>query len=603
MGSLRLSVWGSALVLGSTAWAQVTQRVSVGANGQQGDHYSTRPLVSADGRYVVFSSHAANFGTGDEPGFDDVFLRDRQLGTTELISVDSNEVPGNWGGNASSISPDARFVVFMSGSTNLVPGDTNGSSDVFVRDRLNGTTERVSYYPNGATTSGPSWGGAISADGRYVTYSYEFSGGGHLLGNQDFKDVYVWDRQTATGEIASVGMGASPTDGDSFRNSISADGRYVAFESLATNLVPGDVNGKSDIFVRDLQTDTTECVSLASGGIPSDGDSDHPSMSADGRYVAFVSGATDLVSGDTNGHTDVFVHDRQSGTTERVSVSSGGTQGDADIAYFWSSQATAISPDGRYVAFESLATNLVAADTNGLCDVFLRDRQLGTTRRISVTSGGIQGSGDSLSPTLSADARYVSFMSYAEDLDPSDTNGVADAFLRDRAGDPSFTSLCVPGFGGVIACPCANPSGGFGQGCDNSSMNGGALLSATGGSYLSSDSLVFVALGERPTALSIVLQGNALIPSGVVYGQGVRCAGGALKRLYTKTASGGIVEAPDFGAGDPSVSAQSAAKGDPISAGQSRWYLVYYRDPVVLGGCPSSSTFNATQTGEVLWSP
>src|SRR4030095_1679436 len=157
-----------------------------------------------------------------------------------------------------------------------------------------------------------------------------------------------------------------------------------------------------------------------------------------------------------------------------------------------------------------------------------------------------------------ADARYVSFMSYAEDLDPSDTNGFPDDFLRDRAGDPSFTSLCVPGSGGVIACPCANPSGGFGQGCDNSSMNGGALLSATGGSYLSSDSLVFVALGERPTALSIVLQGNALIASGTVYGQGVRCAGGALKRLYTKTASGGIVEAPDFGAGDPSVSAQSA---------------------------------------------
>jgi Tol biopolymer transport system component len=265
----------------------VTQRVSVGANGQQGDDYSTRPIVSADGRYVLFSSHATNIGPGGESGWDDVFLRDRQLGTTELISVDSNEVPGNQGGNASAISPDGRYVVFWSSSTNLVPGDTNGVYDVFVRDRLQGTTECVSNYSGGY---GHSAEGAISADGRYVTFSYETSGG-HLFGNLGSRNIYIWDRQNSTGELVSVPQGAGQTDGDSLRPSISADGRYVAFESKATNLVPGDDNGMSDVFVRDLQTDTTECVSLASGGIPSDGDSGHPSISADGRYVAFVSGA------------------------------------------------------------------------------------------------------------------------------------------------------------------------------------------------------------------------------------------------------------------------------------------------------------------------
>ena len=121
--------------------------------------------------------------------------------------------------------------------------------------------------------------------------------------------------------------------------------------------------------------------------------------------------------------------------------------------------------------------------------------------------------------------------------------------------------------------------------------------------YLSSDRLVFTTSGEKPTATSVLMQGTTLVSNGAVYGQGVRCLGGTLKRLFTKAASGGSVTAPNFGAGDPTISARSAAKGNPISAGQSRWYLVFYRDPVVLGGCPASSTFNATQTGAVTWSP
>ena len=153
----------------------------------------------------------------------------------------------------------------------------------------------------------------------------------------------------------------------------------------------------------------------------------------------------------------------------------------------------------------------------------------------------------------------------------------------------------------MIGCPCGNQPSGPGRGCDNSAGSGGAALSAAGAAYLTQDTLTLTSTGELPTATSIFLQGTGPIAGGAVFGQGVRCAGGVLKRLYVESASGGVASAP--APGDPSVSARSAALGDPIAPGQSRWLLVYYRDPVVLGGCPAASTFNATQTGVVEWSP
>jgi hypothetical protein len=164
-----------------------------------------------------------------------------------------------------------------------------------------------------------------------------------------------------------------------------------------------------------------------------------------------------------------------------------------------------------------------------------------------------------------------------------------------------MVSFCSPGTSGVIACPCGNPPAGLNRGCNNSSGTGGAQLTASGVASLGGDTLVFTATDEKPTALSIFLQGNAEIASGVAFGQGVRCVGGMLRRLYVKNATGGTVSAPQ--GGDPSVSARSAALGDPLSAGQQRGYTVYYRDPIVLGGCPPASTFNATQGGRVVWSP
>jgi hypothetical protein len=315
----------------------------------------------------------------------------------------------------------------------------------------------------------------------------------------------------------------------------------------------------------------------------------------------YFSEASDLVPGDTNSCRDVFVRDLPTGTTERVSLDSSGVQGNGQSGY----SAPSVSGDGRYVVFDSQANNLAPGDTNGKIDIFLRDRLSGTTERVSVNSGGGQGNGNSQWPCLADDGRHVAFYSFATNLVPNDTNGVRDVFARDRSpgtGTSTFTSLCEPGSGSVIGCPCSNPSAGPDRGCDNSTAGGGAALSASGATELAVDGLVFTTQGQTATSLSLLVQGNAPEGNGLVYGQGVRCVGGALKRLFVKSAVGGSITAPDFGAGDPPVSVRSAERGDVIQPGQSRWYFVYYRDPVVLGGCPASSTFNATQTGRVDWS-
>ena len=319
-------------------------------------------------------------------------------------------------GNSTSFDPvisaNGRFVAFASYATNLVPGDTNGVADVFVHDRLTGSTERVSVDSAGNERPTASEAPAISADGRFVAF---------LSG-----DVFVHDRQTRTTERMSVDSAGNGGDRSSSRPAISANGRFVAFDSDATNLVPGDTNMATDVFVHDRQTGVTERVSVDSAGNQVDGPSYRPALSADGRFVAFESWAPSLVPGDTNSTNDVFVHDRQTRTTERVSVDSAGIEGNA------ASFNPAISADGRFVVFSSNAANLVSADTNGVADVFVRDRQTGVTERVSVDSAGNQGDGHSYPPAISADGRFVTFASRATNLVPGDTNGTTDVFVRDR---------------------------------------------------------------------------------------------------------------------------------------------------------------------------
>jgi Tol biopolymer transport system component len=595
-----LGAAGLVILVSSTGWAQVTQRVSVASDGTQGDDsVEWLTALSADGRYVAFASWATQLVPGDTNGMLDVFVRDRALGTTSRVSVASDGTQGNlWSGyiGSAAISADGRYVAFDSFANQLVPGDTNLSADVFVHDQQLGTTILASLGSTGVQGTAPSFSPSISGDGRYVAFQSHATN--LVPGDTNAApDLFVRDLQLGTTERVSVGTGGSQANDSSLSPAISADGRYVAFYSAASDLVPGDTNGVFDVFVRDRQLGTTVRASLDTTGGQAEAASVGASISGDGRYVGFGSLSALLVPGDTNLTDDAFVRDLQAGTTERISVSSGGAEGNSF------SGSAVLSAGGRYVTFDSQASNLVPGDTNSLMDVFVRDRLLGTTERVSVDSAGVQADGPAVSTSISSDGRYVAIAAEAQNLVPADTNGEKDAFVHDRLGVPAFTSQCDPGASGVIACPCSNPPSGPGRGCDNSSSTGGAILAASGGTYLSSDSLVFTTSGERPTALSIVAQSRGTNATGAVFGQGVLCTSGTIQRLYTKNAVGGSIRAPSFGAGDLQVSVRSVALGDAILAGQSRWYVVYYRDPVVLGGCAASSTLNATQTGEISWSP
>jgi Tol biopolymer transport system component len=601
MKRLALRTCGLVLLLVTTGRAQVNQRVSVSSQGTQANDASAIQAISADGRYVAFISWATNLVPGDTNGTNDIFVRDRLLGTTERVSVSSSGQQANDYSQDPAISADGRFVAFDSAATNLVPVGVNGYTNVYVRDLRNGTTELVSASSNGQPGN---WGGfspSISGDGRYVAFA---SSSDNLVPGDynGVPDVFVRDRQNGTTECVSNLASGGQFNPDWFMQvSISADGNFVAFSSGANNLVPGVTNGLLHVFVRDRTTGSIECPCVTLNGVVGGRECWSPSISADGRWVAFASSDGDFVPGDTNAIMDVFVATRDgiSYRSERVSVSSTGEQGNG-VSY-----NPAISADGRYVTFESEATDLVPGDTNQSEDVFVHDRQSGTTERVNLEPGGAQGhnGGGGFYPCISADGRFVAYDSYANDLVAGDTNHTTDVFVRDRTHG-SFPNLCNPGASGVVSCPCSNPPSGPERGCDNSYATGGASLRISGGEYLSSDTIVFSAGGEPPNAVSIVLQGSAAIPGGAVYGQGVRCIGGSLKRLYVLYASrGGRSTGPIILAGEPTVHERSAALGDTIQAGSTRWYMMMYRDGIVLGGCPASSTFNTTQTSQVTWSP
>jgi hypothetical protein len=342
----------------------------------------------------------------------------------ERVSVSSSGTQGNQfsGSSAAAVSGDGRIVAFVSLATNLVSGDTNGLPDAFVYDRLTRQTARVSVSSSGAQANGLSAALAVSGNGRYVAL---VSAASNLVSGDSNNqlDVFVRDRQTNQTSRVSVSSSGAQANGASVTAAINGDGRYVAFSSSASNLVSGDTNTNSDVFVRDRQTNQTTRVSIATGGGQANGASLFPALSADGRYVAFTSWATNLVPGDTNGKADIFVHDRQTGQTTRVSVTSAGVQASGD------SLVPSLSADGRFVTYSSSAATLVAGDTNNKSDVFVHDRQTGQTARASVRFDGSQANGDSLIPALSGDGQTIVFISTATNLITGDTNGNADVYV------------------------------------------------------------------------------------------------------------------------------------------------------------------------------
>jgi len=420
-----------ALVALSQANDQALQLISSATDGgfSNGGSLNYGSAVSEDGRLVVFESTSTNLVKDDTNAKSDIFIRDVRKGTTERISLGFDGTESNGDSVRPSLSSDGHYVVFWSNATNLVSGDTNGKWDVFLRDLRKGTTERISVTSAGAESTGdpdadipPS----ISRNGKYVVWGSQAA---NLVteGSKTW-NVYLRDREKVTTELVSKSESGAVGDGDSIQPTISDDGSTIAFRTAATNLVPGDTNKSWDIVVKSRVRKTLQCATLdyrgAFGQASKDGPTNYPpSLSADGVYLAFDSSASDLVPGDTNGRRDVFVRDLKSGLVVRVSVGPGGSEANGASNY------PSISADGRIVAFESLATNLVQGDQNRCADVFVCNVAVGTVFLVSTDANGAQGARDSLTARISGDGQWIVYRSEASNLLPGDRNAQSDVFI------------------------------------------------------------------------------------------------------------------------------------------------------------------------------
>lgn len=355
------------------------------------------------------------------------------------VSLSSLGVEGNGISDSQSFSADGRYVAFSSTATNLVSNDTNGKWDVFVHDRQTGQTTRVSRSSAGVQGDDDSHDGvSLSADGRYVAFASKATNLATPNPQDTFHnyDVFIHDRLTGQTVQASVTSTGDFGNGPSGNPSISDDGQVVAFRSQATNF---DASGGAilwSIFVHNRNTGQTIRASRSDGGERSNGHSLELDLSGNGQVVAFSSVSTNLVSGDNNGKRDIFVHDLLTGQTTRVSVSSAGFQGNGD-----SSDPT-LSADGNLVAFSSYATNLVSNDTNINQDIFLRDRALGQTIRVSLPNSGGEANGPSTRPAISANGGHVAFDSYATNLSSATVDGNSNVFALNRT--TNWTTLITP---------------------------------------------------------------------------------------------------------------------------------------------------------------
>src|SRR5215510_324910 len=404
-------------LLAGIAAGRVTTRVSVHSDGTEGPGDDGYPSITPDGRLVAFSGDSSL-----EPGgleFNrSVFVHDRQTGETTVLS------PADQFAEFAHISADGRFVSFL-----MFPPNAS-LSNVYEADRTTGVVSLVSPAPDGSAGSDYSYPGGISADGRFVSF---YSDADNLIANDtnDEDDVFVADRVSGTVVRVSVASDGTESNGSSLYNDLSADGQVVAFLSGATNLVAGDTNGVPDVFVHDRTTGTTERVSVASDGTQANFSSSSPAISGDGRVVAFESYASNLAPGTTSGLPQIFVHERDTGLTTLVSVAAGGGAGDRY------SRDPAISADGRFVGFSSGSTNLAGTDTNLAEDVYVYDRLTGTMHRASVDAAGADSANvlfdfeTILGRPAVANGGMTAFMSPAPNLVADDQNGRLDVFVHD----------------------------------------------------------------------------------------------------------------------------------------------------------------------------
>lgn len=340
--------------------------------------------------------------------------------TTGLVSRSSTGEPAGGASTDPSLSGNARFVAFASEGKALVPGDTNNLTDVFVKDRWSQAIERVSVTDSEAQAAGESLMPSISDDGRYVAF---VSDAANLIAgdNQGLADAFVRDRVLGTTTRVAPGLGNALLDQAITSVAISGNGRYVAVSTAATNVISGDTNGDIDIFVRDLQSSSIERVSITAFEGQANGNSSNPSLSDDGRYVAFDSAA--LLAGGAIGENNVYVRDRTGATTMLVNVNSAETVSNA------SAGSPMISGNGRYVVFGSFATNLTGGDANSASDIFRRDLEAGNTIMASVAHNGAALPANSYGAVISDDGTQIGFASAAV-ATTGDAGADTDMFVR-----------------------------------------------------------------------------------------------------------------------------------------------------------------------------
>lgn len=397
--------------------------VSVALDGAPGDDKSVTPVVSDNGRFVAFRSEADNLVTGDPPNWRQIYVRDLDQNVTKRVSVSNSGDAGNYRSAMPTLDSSGRYIAFTSEANNLVVAETRGFH-IFVHDQETGETTLASVSKKGETANGWSFNPNFRSDGRSLTFLSQASN--LALGDSSGTDVFVRDQATGEVDRASIDHDWLEGKGGGYSPAISGDGSIVAFVSEANNLVPYDDNGL-DIFLYELANPKLQRLLASKGGLTGSGHVPFvvPHFSENGRFIAFYNRADYLVPNDTNGVEDVFLHDRDTGETILVSVASDGSQGNNE------SNQPSLSADGQTIAFASVASNLVAGDNNQVVDVFVHQRSSGETIRVSVDSAGNEGNSYSSNPFLSPNGRYVVFASYATNLVSDDTNEEPDSFVHD----------------------------------------------------------------------------------------------------------------------------------------------------------------------------
>lgn len=586
----------STLALALPAFAQSTTLVSLDASGSTVHAVCNGVDMTSDARFVLFHTRSPDMDPtipplSPMPG--QLWIRDLATGQNELVSVAATGGYSTSFGSAyfdvypiTRASADGRFVAFETDGSDLVPQDTNSRSDVLVRDRLTRVTHRASLAADGSQLTEHSFGSRISDDGRYVLFSTRAVAVPGVGGGSE--NLYRRDMSTPTTEL--VARYTYHADGG-IAADMSADGHLVAFATLE-QLLPEDTNFDFDVYVRDFTSGTLTLESAGPTGEAVGGSS--PGLSADGSIVTFISSASNLVPGDTNGRGDIFVRDRATGATTLATRHSNGQPIAPGAALLIDPR---LSADGKHVAFCTTATNLIDADINlDRYDVFVHDVETGETELASVSSDGEQSphwpSSTNFLCGISADGQRVLFSSDYE-FTPDDTYGANSLFLHDRT-IPTPHGFC---FGTAAACPCGN-AGGVGFGCQASNAMYGVRLSAQGRASVANDNFMLIAGPLTPGVSALLFQGTSRVNGGfgAPFGDGLRCAGGTTTRLGVK-----FSDTYDFiFFGGPVGDVPLSVRGGVPATGGTFHYQVWFRN--VAAWC-TPATYNTSNGLTMTWIP